>query len=136
LRLRRRRHLVGIAVARLASDVAERAMNGAAQVRSLIAVARRALNLCHFLGVREILDTAIAVVASQRSVDAGCMPAGINGDTFAADRGHPRLAVASRAAFIVLQRMAPWVELELWRVSAPILKANIARKTGSQSELR
>ena len=104
-RLPRSRDFVWIAVAGLASCFAGRVMNAASYVRSLVGMASRALNLRHFRRVRKILDGRVAIVAAQNAVDTGRMFGGINRDAFAAGRGHPRLAVAGQAAFILLQWM-------------------------------
>ena len=62
--LRRGRNFVVIAVAGLAGYVAEHAVNAIGQVRSFIRVARCALNLDHFRGVRKVLDCRVAIGAA------------------------------------------------------------------------
>ena len=98
-------HLVVIAVARFARCVAERAVHAVGHMGSLVGVASRAFYLCHFGGVRIVLDARVAVDAAQNAVDAGRVLRGINRDAFAAVRGHSRLAVAGEAAFILLERL-------------------------------
>ena len=98
-------HLMRIAVAGLASSVAERAMNAARHMGSFFRVASGASNLRHFVGVWKVLDGCVAVVAAQSAVDAGHMLGGINRDAFAAGRRHSRLAVAGEAVFVLLERM-------------------------------
>lgn len=77
-RLGCRSHLVRIAVAGLASSVAQRGMNAAGEMGSLAGVAGRALNLNHFIGVRIFLNGRVAVSAAQDAVHAGRMSGGFN----------------------------------------------------------
>ena len=63
-RLGRGRHFVRIAVAGLASSVAERAMNAARHMGGFFGVAGRALYLGYFVGMRKILEGRVAVGAA------------------------------------------------------------------------
>lgn len=92
-----------IAMAGLASFLAERGMKAVRHMRSLVAVASRAANLYDFVGMRKILDVCMAIRATEGAVDAGGMFTRINRDVFAASRRHSGLAVAGKAAFILLQ---------------------------------
>src|SRR5579864_6645883 len=85
-RLDRRNYLVRIAVARLASLLAKRAMNAASHMGSLVAVTTRALNLCHFVGMGIILDARVAVVTGQSAVDTSRVFSWINRNALAAGR--------------------------------------------------
>lgn len=98
-------YFVVIAVAGLASPVAEHAVNAIWKVRSLIGVASRALNTRHFRGVRKVLDVRVAIGAAQNAMHTGSMLGGINRDAFSVARGHSRLTVASQAAFVLLKRL-------------------------------
>jgi len=77
-RLGRGRDLVWIAVAGLASSVAERAVHAVGHMGGLVGVASRTLNLRHFGRVRVVLDCGVAVGAAQNTVEAGRMFRGIN----------------------------------------------------------
>src|ERR1022692_1080901 len=101
--LRRSRHFVVIAMAGLAGSVTERAVSAVGNPGSLIGVASRASNLGHFGGVRIVLDSRVAVGASQHTVHASRVLRGINRDALAAARGQSRLAVAGQAVFILLE---------------------------------
>ena len=63
-RLGRTNHLVRIAVAGLARSIAERPMNAVSHTGSLFGVASRASSLCYFVGMREILDVRVTIVAA------------------------------------------------------------------------
>jgi hypothetical protein len=67
-----------------AGCVAERAVNAGRDVGSLVGVAVRAVNSCHFGGVRIVLDGSVAIGAGQNTVGAGRVFRGINRDALAA----------------------------------------------------
>jgi hypothetical protein len=57
-------------------------MNAGRDVRSLVSMASRALNLRYFGGVRILFDGRMAILATQDSVNAGRMFGGIDRNAF------------------------------------------------------
>ena len=100
--LRRRHHLVMIAVAGFAHSLAQSTMNAIRHVRRLIGVAGRTSHLRYSGVVGIVLDGRVAVNAGQYAVDAGGMLNGINRDALAAAGGHARLPVTGEATLILL----------------------------------
>lgn len=100
-----RGHFVVIAVAGLASSVAERVVHAVGHMGSFVTVASRAFYLRYFGRVRIVFDACVTFSAAQNAVDTGSMFGRINRDVFPAVRLHACLAVAGQATFVLPQRL-------------------------------
>jgi hypothetical protein len=98
------------AVTGFAGRFAQSTVHASRHVRNFVSMAGRALNLRNFGRVRIVLDGRVAVGAAQDTVHAGGVFTGVNRNALAAVRLHSRLAVAGKAAFILLERLN-WLRL-------------------------
>lgn len=76
--------LMRVAVAGLASLLAKHPMNAAREMFGFLIVTRETLNFRHFGGMGIVFDRPMAVRARQNAVNAGRMPARVNGNLVAA----------------------------------------------------
>lgn len=100
-----RGYLVHVAVARLASFLAQGRVNTVRHARSFIFVASRTLDLGYFGGMRKVFDGGVAIGARQNAMDAGRVFRGIDGDDLAGIRFHSWLAVTGQAVIVLFDRL-------------------------------
>lgn len=95
---------MGIAVARQAGNV-DRTVNTGRSVRGFVRMAGSALHF-HSLGwMREVFDVGVTIGAPEDAMNTGCVLSGLDRDASASVGFHSGLAVASEAAFVLLERM-------------------------------
>jgi len=98
---RRRSEFVHVAVAGRAGSCSEYTMRTMGHARRFCFMASGAFDLGDFRWMREVLDAGVAITATENSMRAVGVFAGINRDVLACFRFHTGLTVTGQARFVL-----------------------------------